>query len=133
MGDHVLGEGLRFEFSDLVFIRNKEEYQMFEVLQLDIQLPPGTRFAATCQVKDVMMRVLLKCSADANDRLAMFKTTGGLAVDGKVNFKHGCYRPNFLASGPQAGFLDSVTHLATGVELWPSDKIKKRIDIEIGW
>ena len=59
--------------SDLVLIRNKEEDQIFELSQLDTQLLPGTIFAATCQVKDVMMRVFLKCSSDAGDRLSVFK------------------------------------------------------------
>ena len=90
---------------ELTQIGKKEPENISKLMMLDTQVASNQNFPSSCRVKDIMMRVLRKLSAEAGSRLANFKALGGLLADGDINLKEvGFFTPTWT----DAGKLDTL-------------------------
>ena len=113
---------------DCTSLRESNPDLLTILLQYDQQLNFGVRYPQGCQVKDVFLRVLLAFSLSAGSRLKKFKEGGGIepGCTGLCMCPTGCYVPVF----GEDGFLMSVKHEWTGVELEPEEMVRKTITKE---
>ena len=113
---------------DLTCLRNTNPDFLTILLQYDQQLNLGVRYPQGCQVKDVFLRVCLAFSQSAGARLKHFKALGGIepGYTGLCMCPSGCYVPTF----GQDGFLITVRHPWTSIELEPEEKVRQTINKE---
>ena len=97
---------------ELTQVGKKEPDNISKLMMLDTQVALNQKFPSSCRVKDIMMRVLRKLSAEAGSRLANFKALGGLMADGDLNLKEvGCFTPSWSDERSiNPGKLDTLRH-----------------------